>query len=64
MEVTVMMDQTFMRRKILFVHTTTMPLMKIIIISRMVLLKIGNGNMSHMIWIFLVYQIIMMGPMV
>ena len=54
MEVTVMMDQTLMRGEIIFRHTTTMPLIKRITMIRMDLLKVGNWNLSHMIWTFLI----------
>ena len=37
-------------------------LMKRITERRMELFKIGNGKLSQMIWKFLMYQIIMMGP--
>ena len=63
MKVTVMMDQTLIRREIILSHTTTMPLMNRMTMSRVYLLKIGNGNLSQMIWKFLKYHIIMMGPM-
>ena len=59
----VMMDQTLMSRTIIFINTKTMPLMNRITTRSMELLKIGNENLSHMIWKFLIYLIIMMGPM-
>ena len=48
-KVTVMMYQTLTRRKIIFSHTTTMPLTEKTTIMRMELLKTGNGNPSQMI---------------
>ena len=63
MKATVIMDKTLIRRTMLFIHTKTMPLTKMIKTRRMELLKIGNGNLSQMISKFLIYHIIMMGPM-
>ena len=63
MKVTAMMDQTLIIRKMFFIHTTTMPLMKRTKMRRIELLKIGNGNLSQMIWKFLIYHIIIMVPM-
>ena len=48
-KVTVMIYQTLTRRKIIFSHTTTMPLTEKTTIMRMELLKTGNGNPSQMI---------------
>ena len=55
MEVTAMMDQTLMMRAMIFSHTTTMPLMKRITMISMDLSKIGNRNLTQMIWNFLIY---------
>ena len=63
MKVTAMMDQTLIIRKMFFIHTTTMPLMKRTKMRRIELLKIGNGNLSQIIWKFLIYHIIMVGLM-
>ena len=49
-EVTVILDQTLTRRTIIFIHTTATPLIKRIKMRRMVLLKIGNGDLLHMNW--------------
>ena len=46
-----------------FSHTKKLPLMKRITMRRIKSLIIGNVNLSHMIWRFLIYQIIIMGPM-
>ena len=61
-KVEVMMDKTLKRRTMLFVHTTTMPLIKSMTMRRIYLMKIRNGNQSQMIWKFLIYQIIIMVP--
>ena len=60
MKVTVIMDQTLMRRKIIFSRKTTMPLMNRMTMSIMDLLKIGSGNLSQMIWEIPIYKIIIM----
>ena len=60
---TAIMDQIFMRRKIIFIHTTTMPLMNRMTVRMMELLKIFNGYLSQIIYKFLVYHIVIMGPM-
>ena len=49
-EVAVILDQTLTRRTIIFIHTTATPLIKRIKMRRMVLLKIGNGDLLHMNW--------------
>ena len=54
MKVTVMMDQTFMMSTMRFRHTTTIPLMKRTTMTRMDLFRIGNGNLSQMIWKLLI----------
>ena len=63
MEVTVIMNQKLTRSTIIFSHTAATPLMKRITMRRIELLKIGNGNLSQMIWKFLIYHIIIMVPM-
>ena len=60
---TAIMDQIFMRRKIIFIHTTTMPLMNRMTVRMMELLKNFNGDLSQIIYKFLVYHIVIMGPM-
>ena len=64
MKMTVLMDQTLMRRTNIFSQTGTITMAKSTIIRRAELLKIGNVNQSHMIWELLIYHIIMMVPMV